>query len=82
MAGLQVGQALWCSSYLGLGSAVPAPMFQPPYVTKALICYFPYIESWAHSRKVSFCLLEKLLSSCLRKHDLYNNNNNTKFIVT
>ena len=25
MAGLQVGQALSCSSYLGLGSAVPAP---------------------------------------------------------
>ena len=42
MAGLQVGQALRCSSYLGLGSAVPAPMslgIQPPYVTKALI-YF------------------------------------------
>ena len=39
VTGLQVGQALRCSSYLGLGSAVPAPMFlgtQPPYVTKML----------------------------------------------
>ena len=39
MAGLQKGQALRCSSYLGLGSVVPAPMFlgtQPPYGTKAL----------------------------------------------
>jgi len=39
MAGLQVRQALWCPSYLGLGSAVPASMFlgtQLPYVTKAL----------------------------------------------
>ena len=27
MAGLWVGQALGCSTYLGLGSAVPAPMF-------------------------------------------------------
>ena len=36
MAGLWLGQALRCSSYLGLGSAVPAPMFlstQPPYAT-------------------------------------------------
>ena len=33
---LQVGQVLRSSSYLGLGSAVPAPMFlatQPPYGT-------------------------------------------------
>ena len=39
VAGLQVGQALRCSSYLGLGSAVPAPMVlgtQPPYTMKAL----------------------------------------------
>ena len=37
--GLQVGQALRCSSYLGLESAVPAPMFlgtQPPYATKGV----------------------------------------------
>ena len=36
MARLQVGQALRSSSYLGLGSTVPAPMFlgtQPPYGT-------------------------------------------------
>ena len=36
MASLQVGQVLRSSSYLGLGSAVPAPMFlatQPPYGT-------------------------------------------------
>ena len=40
VAGLQVGQALRCSSYLGLGSAVPAPMFlgtQPPNTMKALM---------------------------------------------
>ena len=40
MAGLQVGQALRCSSYLGLGSAVSVPMFlgtQPPYAKKALM---------------------------------------------
>ena len=39
-AGLQEGQALGCSSYLGLGLAVPHPMFlltQPPYATRALI---------------------------------------------
>ena len=39
MARLQVGQALRCSSYLGLGSAVPAPMLvstQPSNATKAL----------------------------------------------
>ena len=39
-AGLQEGQALRCSRYLGLGLAVPHPMFlltQPPYVTRALI---------------------------------------------
>ena len=38
MAELQVGQALRCSSYLVLGSAVPAPMFlgtRLPYATKA-----------------------------------------------
>ena len=36
MAGLRVGQALRCSTYLGLGSAVPAPTFlgtQPPCAT-------------------------------------------------
>ena len=39
MAGLRVGQALGCSTYLGLGLAVPAPMFlstQPPCATYAL----------------------------------------------
>ena len=39
MAGLQVGQALRCSSYLGLESAVPVLMFldtQPPYASKGL----------------------------------------------
>ena len=39
VAGLQGGQALRCSSCLGLGSGVPAPMFlgsQPPYATKTL----------------------------------------------
>ena len=39
MAELWVGQALRCSSDLGLGSAVPAPIFlgtQPPYATQAL----------------------------------------------
>ena len=39
MAKLQVGHALKCSSHLGLGSAVPAPMFlgtQPPYATNPL----------------------------------------------
>ena len=43
MAGLQVGQALRCSSYLSLGSTVPAPMFlgtQPQYATKALTLVF------------------------------------------
>ena len=36
---MRVGQALRCSSYLGLGSVVPAPIFlgtQPPYATEAL----------------------------------------------
>ena len=39
VVGLQGGQSLRCSSFLGLGLAVLAPMFlgiQPPYVTKAL----------------------------------------------
>ena len=39
MAGLRVEQALRCSSYLGLGSAVPAPTFQstqPPNAMKML----------------------------------------------
>ena len=39
MTGLQVGQALRCIRYLGLGSGVRAPIFlgtQPPYATKAL----------------------------------------------
>ena len=44
MAGLQVGRALGCSGYLGLGSALPVPPppspcflgTQPPYATKAL----------------------------------------------
>ena len=46
ITGLQVGQALRCSSYLGMGSAVPAPMYlgtQPPYATKVLICIFSTI---------------------------------------
>jgi len=33
MAGLQVGQVLRCSSYLGSGSAVPAPMFKGKNIT-------------------------------------------------
>ena len=38
-AGLQVGQALRCPSYSGLGSAVPASMFlgtQPPSEVRVL----------------------------------------------
>ena len=51
--GLQVRQALRCSSYLGLGSAVPAPMVlstKPPYGAKLLFKemykygYWPYPE--------------------------------------
>ena len=42
VAGLQVGRALGCSGCLGLGSAVPVPIFlgtQPPYATKAFLVH-------------------------------------------
>lgn len=51
--GLQVRQALRCSSFLGVGSAVPGPVFlsiQPPYGAKVLFKemykygYWPYPE--------------------------------------
>ena len=48
MAGLEVGQALRCSSYLGLGLAVPAPMslgIQPPLCDKGINLFFNCLAS-------------------------------------
>ena len=62
MARLQVGQALKSSSYLGLGSAVLAPMFlgtQPPYGTQVL----KHETSQSNNIKVRLCKMPVPLKS-------------------